>query len=70
VGIPVYVLSGGASILLLAAVLAVLGAVAYGAVRWRRRGDLLAFVAWAELVLGLPGSLAVIYLDGEGPLFC
>ena len=44
--------------------------LAWALTRERARGYVLATVAWLELLLVLPGSLAAIYLDGHGPILC
>ena len=67
IGVGVEATSGGLTVL---AALVVAGLLVWGARRSRARGYLLATVAWFELTIGLAGSLAVIYLDGNGPILC
>ncbi len=67
IGVGVEATSGGLTVL---AALVVVGLLVWGARRSRARGYLLATVAWFELTIGLAGSLAVIYLDGNGPILC
>jgi len=68
-GLAIYAASDGNPLILLVG-LAVLGLIAWALTRDRARGYVLAAVAWIELLLVLPGSMAAIYLDGHGPILC
>jgi hypothetical protein len=69
VGIAIYAASDGQPLVFLIG-LPALAAIAWGLTRDRAHGYVLSAVAWVELLLAIPGSLAAIYLDGHGPLLC
>jgi len=70
VGLLVVILFQNFQPLTILVAIAVVAVLAWLLRRPRVRGYLLATLGWAELLLVLPGSLALIYLDGRGPLLC